>query len=115
MFIAGVSGIAEPPVNDLWTVEGEADKLEEYKKADSDFFNSVNSTDYFHIQQLGDFLTAIENGTEPLITLEDGRRTVELITGIYRSMRDGKPVKFPLQPEHGDDYDGRIRVSGKGL
>ena len=109
MFIAGVSGIAEPPVNDLWTVEGEADKLEDYKKADSDFFNSVNSTDYFHIQQLSDFLTAIENGTEPLITLEDGRRTVELITGIYRSMRDGKPVKFPLQPEHGDDYDGRIR------
>jgi len=109
MFIAGVSGIAEPPVNDLWTVEGEADKLEDYKKADSDFFSSVNSTDYFHIQQLGDFLTAIEKGTEPLITLEDGRRTVELITGIYRSMRDGKPVKFPLQPEYGDDYDGRLR------
>ena len=60
-------------------------------------------------QQLADFLTAVENGTEPLITLEDGRRTVELITGIYRSMRDGKPVKFPLQPEYGDDYDGRIR------
>lgn len=109
MFIAGVSGIAEPPVNDLWTVAGEAEKLAEYQAEDRAFFNSINSTDYFHIQQLSDFLNAIETGTQPLITLEDGRRTVELITGIYRSMRDGKPVKFPLRPEHGDDYDGRLR------
>ncbi len=108
MFIAGVSGIGEPPVNDLWTVEGEADKLDQYKKEDSDFFNSTGSTNYFHKIQLNDLLSAIQNGTQPLITLEDGRRTVELITGIYRSFRDGKPVKFPLKPENGTDYDGRL-------
>lgn len=108
MFIAGVSGIAEPPVNDLWTVAGEADQLERYRKEDSDFFNSIDSTYYFHIQQIGDFLRAIQEGRQPLITLEDGRRTVELITAIYRSMRDGHPVKFPLQPEHGNDFDGRL-------
>ena len=44
-----------------------------------------------------------------IITLEDGRRTVELITAIYRSQRDKKPVRFPLQPEYGSDMDGRIR------
>lgn len=108
MFIAGVSGIGEPPVNDLWTVEGEADKLDQYKKEDSDFFNSTGSTNYFHKIQLNDLLTAIQNGTQPLITLEDGRRTVELITGIYRSYRDRKPIKFPLKPENGTDYDGRL-------
>ena len=108
MFIAGVSGIGEPPVNDLWTVAGEEDKLAQYKKEDSDFFNATGSTNYFHKVQLDDFLTAIQNGTEPLITIEDGRRTVELITGIYRSYRDGKPVQFPLKPEHGTDYDGRL-------
>ncbi len=42
-------------------------------------------------------------------TLEDGRRTVELITGIYRSYRDKKPIKFPLVPENGTDYDGRLK------
>lgn len=108
MFIAGVSGIGEPPVNDLWTVEGEADKLDQYKKEDSDFFNSTGSTNYFHKIQLNDLLTAIQNGTQPLITLEDGRKTVELITGIYRSYRDRKPIKFPLKPENGTDYDGRL-------
>ena len=109
MFIAGVSGIAEPPVNDIWTVEGEADQLEAYKAADREFFTSVNSTDYFHTEQLSDFLKAIQTGTSPLITLEAGRQTVELITGIYRSMRDGKPVRFPLKPEYGTDFDGRLK------
>ena len=109
MFIAGVSGIAEPPVNDLWTVEGEADQLEAYKAADREFFTSVNSTDYFHTEQLSDFLKAIQTGGTPLITLEAGRQTVELITGIYRSMRDGKPVRFPLKPEYGTDFDGRLK------
>ncbi|MBR0444933.1 MAG: Gfo/Idh/MocA family oxidoreductase [Clostridia bacterium] len=108
MFIAGVSGIAEPPVNDLWTVPGEENMLEEYKRMDSEFFNSIDSTHYFHIRQLTDFLDAIQNHREPLITLEDGRRTVELITGIYRSNRDRMPVKFPLVPENRDDFDGRL-------
>lgn len=108
MFIAGVSGIAEPPVNDLWTVPGEADRLEQYRREDSEFFNSIDSTYYFHTRQIEDFLQAIQQGRQPLITLEDGRRTVELITAIYRSMRDGRPVKFPLLPEHGTDFDGRL-------
>lgn len=107
MFIAGMSSITEPPVNDLWTIPGEEDKLPEYKKSDSDFFNGVDMV-YYHTEQLKDFLTAIQEGREPLITLEDGRRTVELITAIYRSNRDKKPVKFPLVPENGDDFDGRI-------
>lgn len=108
MFIAGVSGITEPPVNDLWTIPGEAEKLEEYKKGDSEFFLSVDMVHY-HMEQLKDFVEAIQTGREPLITLEDGRRTVELITGIYRSQRDGKPIKFPLEPEYGTDMDGRLK------
>lgn len=44
MFIAGMSAIAEPPCNDLWTVPGEADLLEGWKQADCDFFNRVDTT-----------------------------------------------------------------------
>ena len=82
--------------------------MNEYKRRDSEFFNSIDSTHYFHIRQLTDFLDAIQNHRAPLITLQDGRRTVELITGIYRSNRDKKPVKFPIVPENRDDYDGRL-------
>lgn len=97
MFIAGVSGIGEPPVNDLWTLPGEEDMLEKYQQEDRDFFNSVDSTDYFHKEQLADFLSAIREDREPLITLEDGRRTVELFTAIYRSTESKKRVPFPLE------------------
>ena len=109
MFIAGVSGIAEPPVNDLWTVHGEEDMLERYKAEDRAFFNSIDSIHYFHIRQLEDFLSAIIGKRKPLITLEDGRKTVELITGIYRSCRDDMPVKFPLAPENRGGFDGRLK------
>ena len=40
MFIAGMSSITEPPVNDLWTVPGEAEMLDAWKKADSDFLTA---------------------------------------------------------------------------
>jgi predicted dehydrogenase len=47
-------------------------------------------------RQIEDFLNALEENREPLITGEDGRRTVELFTAIYRSTRENAPVKFPL-------------------
>lgn len=97
MFIAGVSSITEPPVNDLWTVSGEEGLLEKWKKEDSDFFNNVDSMYYFHNQQIKDFLDAVLNDAEPMISGLDGRRTVELFTAIYRSAQTNLPVKFPLE------------------
>ena len=97
MFIAGMSGIAEPPVNDLWTVPGEEKLLEGWKKEDSDYFNSVDSTHHYHIVQIQDFLSALIEGRRPLVDGYDGRRTVELIEAIYRSTASGQPVKLPLK------------------
>lgn len=108
MFIAGMSKITEPPVNDCWTVGGEAQKLDEYVNGDTEAFNAVDNSYFYFTEQICDFINAIINDTDPLITLRDGRNTVELITAIYRSNRDKKPVKFPLAPEYGDDYDGRL-------
>lgn len=108
MFVAGMSAILEPPVNDLWTVPGEEQMLQKWVKKDSDFFNKLpNQMDYFHERNIEDFLQATMEGRKPLITGEDGRVTVEIFTAIYRSTRDGKPVKWPLKPEYGNDYDGR--------
>lgn len=97
MFIAGVSGIAEPPVNDLWTVRGEEQMLAKWNEEDTAFFNSVDNMYYFHRKQLEDFLEAVIKGRQPLVSLADGRRTVELFEGIYRSQKTGGAVKFPLR------------------
>lgn len=108
MFVAGMSSILEPPVNDLWTVPGEEPMLQEWVKEDSDFFNKLpNQMDYFHERNIEDFLQAVLEGSLPLITGEDGRVTVEIFTAIYRSTRDGKAIKWPLKPENGSDFDGR--------
>jgi len=109
MFIAGVPGYIEPPINDIWTIEGEEKLLEKWKDADSAHFNSIDPMVFYMERQIEDFLEALDNNREPLVTGEDGRRTVELFTAIYRSTRDNKPVKFPLQPENGSDMDGRLK------
>ncbi len=109
MFIAGMTNILEPPVNDLWTVPGEEHMLAKWVKEDSEFFNSLkNPMEYFHERQIEDFLQAVLDGKRPLITGEDGRVTVEIFTAIYRSTRDNKPVKWPLVPEQQGDLDGRM-------
>lgn len=109
MFIAGMSSITEPPVNDFWTVPGEAEQLERWQQEDSAFFNSINAMNYYHQLQIQDFLQAVIKDREPLVTGEDGRRTVEIFTAIYRSNRNRASIKFPLSPEIGrKDYDGRL-------
>lgn len=110
MFIAGMSGIAEPPYNDIWTVKGEESLLEKWKREDADFFGNIDPTSYFHERQFEDFVNAVAGRKKPLIDGEDGRKTVELFTAIYRSNRDKKPIQFPLKPEQGSDFDGR-RIS----
>jgi predicted dehydrogenase len=100
MFIAGMSNILEPPVNDLWTIPGEETMLKDMVKEDSEFFLSLqNPMEYFHERQIEDFLTAIIEKRKPLITGEDGRVTVEIFTAIYRSTRDNEPVKWPLSSD----------------
>lgn len=109
MFVAGMSSIAEPPVNDLWTIPGEEDMLEEWIALDTKHFNAIDATVYYIERQIDDFLAAIMEEREPLVNGEEGRKTVELFTAIYRSQRDSKPIKFPLKPEvDRDDYDGRL-------
>lgn len=99
MFVAGMSDIIEPPFNDVWTIRGEEHLLASWKKEDAQLFKSVKPTEYFHRLQIQDFLQAIIERRPPAVTGEDGRRTVELFTAIYRATRDRKPVQFPLLAE----------------
>ncbi|HEX3048260.1 MAG TPA: Gfo/Idh/MocA family oxidoreductase, partial [Bacillota bacterium] len=99
MFIAGITSITEPPINDLWTIKGEEEKLERWKYEDTEFFRRINPMNYFHERQIEDFIQAIIKGTRPMIDGEEGRKTVEIFTAIYRSNRERAPVKFPIEPE----------------
>lgn len=97
MFIAGMSTITEPPYNDLWTVPGETEMLDTWKKEDCDFFNSVDSMYYYHSMQIENFLNAVLKGEKPLVDGRDGRKTAELFNAIYRSTKEHCVIKFPLK------------------
>jgi UDP-N-acetyl-2-amino-2-deoxyglucuronate dehydrogenase len=109
MFIAGVSEVLEPPVNDLWTVPGEEHLLAEWQAEDRAVFQAINPTTHYHRLQDQDFLRAILEGREPMVTGVEGRKLVEIFTAIYRSQRDRSPVKFPLDARRGSNqFDGRL-------
>jgi predicted dehydrogenase len=108
MFIAGMTGISEPPENDLWTVPGEEHLIARWNEEDAKRFNDIDPLVYYFRCQIEDFRNAIFENKDPLVDGVAGRRTVELFTGIYRSNRDRKWIKYPLQPEiEGSDMDGR--------
>ena len=95
-FVAGVSDIAEPPLNDLWTVPGEEHLLAQFQVEDRARFLGMNATNHYHALQVQDFLRAVREDRPPLVTGEEGRTVVAMFTAVYRSQRDGRPVKFPV-------------------
>ena len=94
MFIAGRSGITEPPYNDLWTIEGEEKMLDVWKKEDTDFFKTIDAVGYFFRLQIENFTQAILNNTTPASSGEEGIETVKIIEGMYTSGRTGVPVRY---------------------
>ncbi len=86
-FIAGMSQISEPPLLDLWTISGEADRLAEFQAEDRAHFQQVDAASHYHALQIQDFLSAVALDRPPLVTGRDGRRVVALFEAIYESNR----------------------------
>jgi predicted dehydrogenase len=97
MFIAGMSKIEEAPYNHLWTVPGEENNWDVWKKEDAELFKRIDAINYYHERQIEDFLCAVIDNGEPMISPEEGRRTVELYSAIYKSQKINEVVKFPLE------------------
>jgi UDP-N-acetyl-2-amino-2-deoxyglucuronate dehydrogenase len=92
-FVAGVSSIVEPPLTDLWNVPGEEHLLDEFRRQDREAFARVDATAHYHALQVRDFLRAALEGRPPLVTGEHGRRVVAMFAAVYRSQREGRPVR----------------------
>jgi UDP-N-acetyl-2-amino-2-deoxyglucuronate dehydrogenase len=96
-FIAGLTPLAEPPLNDLWTIRGEEHLLPRFQAEDRERFGGIDAATHYHALQIRDFLTAIREGRSPLVTGEDGRAVVELFTAIYRSNQECRPISLPFR------------------
>jgi UDP-N-acetyl-2-amino-2-deoxyglucuronate dehydrogenase len=91
-FVAGMSGIAEPPFNDLWTIPGEEHLLPGFQAEDRARFQQIDGTSHYHTQQIQHFLQAILGQDAPVVTGEEGSRVVALFTAIYQSQRERRPI-----------------------
>ena len=71
---------------------------DEAKKAEveNDFAQRPKLTHENHGGQIENFLGAINGSGKLLATGEDGRRAIELITGIYKSAMSGSEAVFPI-------------------
>jgi UDP-N-acetyl-2-amino-2-deoxyglucuronate dehydrogenase len=95
-FVAGMSGIAAAPFNDVWTIPGEENLLSAFQAEDRARFEEVDGTSHYHRLQIQDFLQAILAGRPPMVTGDEGRVVVEMFTAIYRSHRERRAIPFPL-------------------
>jgi UDP-N-acetyl-2-amino-2-deoxyglucuronate dehydrogenase len=94
-FVAGMTAMALPPLNDVWTIPGEEDKLAEYQAADRQQFARVDQNHY-HAVQIQDFVKAVRENRPPQVTGDDGRAVVEMFTAIYRSNQERRPIAIPV-------------------
>jgi predicted dehydrogenase len=67
---------------------------------------------YLHVPMVADFLDAID-GARPLVGIDECRRSMELITGIYKSAMTGKRVLFPLAKD--DPWYSQVPPPGFAL
>ena len=62
------------------------------------YYNSLPKLQYeMHTGQIDNVMGAIENGTDVMISGEDGRKTIEIITAIYMSGCMKQTVTLPLK------------------
>jgi predicted dehydrogenase len=85
----------EPPLNDLWTGEGEQSLLDKYRKEDEEFFRELeaqgSAITYFFTCQIDEFCGALRDGRTPAVSGEDGRETVRFIEAVLKA---GRPPGF---------------------
>jgi predicted dehydrogenase len=95
-FVAGMTEVADPPYNDVWTIPGEEPLRAQWEAEDRAHFAGIDATKYYHALQIEDFLEAVAHERAPAVSAEDGRAVVEMFTAIYRSSNEGSPVRLPV-------------------
>ena len=72
-----------------------------------------DETKHLHVAMVNEFLRAIIEQRAPLVSVDECRRSMQLITGIYKSAMMGARVTFPI--ERDDPFYHRIPPEGFGL
>ncbi len=72
-----------------------------------------DETKHLHVEMIHDFLRAIIDKRPPLVSVDECRRSMQLITGMYKSAMTGERVTFPIARD--DPFYSQIPADGFGL
>ena len=85
------------PARDPWRFVAEDPDMQQKIDAALDGF-PLHKDDFGRQFEL--FHAAVTGGYKPPVTLADARRSLELVTGAYHSIRTGKPTPLPITSAH---------------
>lgn len=91
---------------DVWEFSdetGEDSKNIGLKEITSDVYGNGHSSLY------ADVIDAIENNREPYVNAVAGRNALELVLAIYKSQKEKRPIKLPLERFASVDMEGTFR------
>lgn len=77
----------------VWQIEGEEAETGSGEQITDGSSNPAAISNEGHRRQIADFVEAINQGREPVVSGREGRKALQLIESIYRSADEGSPVK----------------------
>ena len=89
-----------------WDFKDLKESAEEVKEKYSE--QPKNIYGFGHTPLYENVIDAINNHTKPLVDAEAGKRALELVLAIYKSAKEGRPVKLPLDKFSTMDFVGRF-------
>src|SRR3954465_11857727 len=75
------------------------DQMKQHKSSGGGASDPTAIGHHGHTLQFQDFLDAVKKNRRPAVDGLEGRRSVEIILGVYMAAESGKPVKLPLKTD----------------
>ena len=91
---------------DVWDF---ADETEEDKRNKGLEEQTSNVYGNGHANLYADVIDAIQNDRNPYVDAVDGRNALEMVLAIYKSQKEGRPVKLPLEEFASEDMEGEFQ------
>lgn len=86
-----------------WVFKDNDPNDEEFKKL---YEETTNVYGNGHGRLFANVIDSIKNNKQPLVDAKAGKRALELVLAIYKSQKEGKPVKLPLESFASIDMKG---------
>lgn len=95
---------------DVWEFADEAECDSKNKGLEEETCNVYGNG---HISLFADMIDAINSDRKPYVDAVAGRNALEIVLAIYKSQKEGTPVKLPLESFASDDMIGEFRPYDK--